>query len=45
LANISYRLKHELKFDPKALKFTDNPLANEMLTRKYRAPYVVSKIV
>jgi predicted dehydrogenase len=45
LANISYRLKHELKFDPKTLKFVDNAAANEMLTRKYRAPYVVSKNV
>jgi predicted dehydrogenase len=45
LANISYRLKHELKFDPKALKFVDNAAANEMLTRKYRAPYVVPKNV
>jgi predicted dehydrogenase len=45
LANISYRLKHELKFDPKALKFVDNPAANEMLTRKYRTPYVVPKNV
>ncbi len=45
LANISYRLKHELKFDPKALKFVDNAAVNEMLTRKYRAPYVVPKNV
>jgi predicted dehydrogenase len=45
LANISYRLKHELKFDPKALRFVDNAAANEMLTRKYRAPYVVPKEV
>jgi predicted dehydrogenase len=45
LANISYRLKHELKFDPKALRFVDNAAANEMLTRKYRSPYVVPKNV
>jgi hypothetical protein len=45
LANISYRLKHELKFDAKALKFTDSSAANEMLTRKYRTPYVVPKEV
>jgi predicted dehydrogenase len=45
LANISYRLKHELKFDPKALKFVDSAAANEMLTRKYRAPYVVPRSV
>jgi hypothetical protein len=45
LANISYRLKHELKFDPTAKRFLDNSEANEMLTRKYRAPYVVPKEV
>jgi hypothetical protein len=45
LANISYRLKHELKFDPTAKRFLDSAEANEMLTRKYRAPYVVPKEV
>ncbi len=45
LANISYRLKQELKFDPKSLKFVDSAAANEMITRKYRAPYVVPKNV
>ena len=45
LANISYRLKRELKFDPAAKRFVDNAAANEMLTRKYRAPYVISKDV
>jgi len=45
LANISYRLKRELKFDPKTLKFVDSKEANAMLTRDYRAPYVVPKNV
>ena len=48
LANISYRVKHELKFDSAALKFTGGAeanQANEMLTRKYRAPYVVPQNV
>jgi len=45
LANISYRLKHELKFEPGAKRFVDSAEANEMLTRKYRAPYVVPKEV
>lgn len=41
LANISYRLGKKLNFDPKALRFPDDPQANAMLTRQYRAPYVV----
>ena len=45
LANISYRLKHELKFDPSTKRFGGNSEANEMLTRKYRAPYVVPTTV
>jgi predicted dehydrogenase len=45
LANISYRLKHELKFDPKSLKFVGSAEANQLLTRKYRAPYVVPTAV
>jgi predicted dehydrogenase len=44
LANISYRLKRELKFDPATLKFPGNDEATKMLTRNYRAPYVVPKI-
>jgi hypothetical protein len=40
LANISYRLGRKLRFDPKQWEFTDAD-ANLMLTRAYRAPYVV----
>jgi Oxidoreductase family, C-terminal alpha/beta domain len=45
LSNISYRLKANLKFDPASLKFQGNDEANKMITRNYRAPYVVPKNV
>jgi predicted dehydrogenase len=41
LANISYRLGRTLNFDPKTLTCTGDPEANRMLTRNYRAPFVV----
>jgi len=41
LANISFRLRKELTFDPETLTFPGNPEANRMLTRQYRAPYVI----
>jgi hypothetical protein len=44
LANIAYRLKRTLSLDPKTGRFHNDAEANEMLTRKYRAPYVVPKI-
>jgi predicted dehydrogenase len=33
-----------LKMDPKTEKFIDNPAADKLLTREYRAPYVVKEI-
>lgn len=45
LANISYRLKRRLAFDPASGKFPTDNEANRMLTRDYRAPYVVSNKV
>ena len=45
LANISYRLKRALAFDPATAKFPKDEDANRMLTRSYRAPYVVSNKV
>jgi predicted dehydrogenase len=41
MANISYRTKRHLQFDPKAEKFVNDAEANKLLTRDYRAPYVV----
>jgi len=45
LANISYRLGRTLNWDAKTLTVVNDPEANKMLTRDYRAPYVVPKHV
>ena len=46
LANISYRLKRALAFNPSTAKFTGDDEANRMLTRpSYRAPYIVPEKV
>ncbi len=44
LANISYRLGRKLEFNPDTWRFKDAD-ANKMLTREYRAPYVVPDLV
>ncbi|HWQ54029.1 MAG TPA: Gfo/Idh/MocA family oxidoreductase [Bryobacteraceae bacterium] len=44
VANISYRLGRKLAMDPKTGRFADAD-ANRMLTRDYRAPYVVPERV
>jgi predicted dehydrogenase len=41
LGNISYRLGRSLEFDPKTMRFPHDDEANAMLTRQYRAPFVV----
>ena len=41
LGNISYRLGRQLDFDPVAERFIGNDDANNMLSRKYRSPYVL----
>jgi predicted dehydrogenase len=41
LANISYRLKRRLPFDRAKGVFPGDAEANALLTRKYRAPYIV----
>ncbi len=41
LGNIAYRLERVLTFNPKTEKFVDDPEADKMLTREYRAPFIV----
>lgn len=39
LANISYRLGRSLDFSPATMKFVNDPEADAMLTKDYRAPF------
>jgi len=41
LANIAYRLGRTVQFDPNAEQFVSDAQADAMLTRDYRAPFVV----
>ncbi|NLX23936.1 MAG: Gfo/Idh/MocA family oxidoreductase [Phycisphaerae bacterium] len=41
LANIAYRVGRTLSFDPQAERFVSDPEADALLTRDYRAPFVV----
>ena len=41
LGNISYRVGRKLQFDGAREKFVNDPEADKLLTRDYRAPYVV----
>ena len=45
LANISYRTRKKLDFDPRSERFPGNDEANALLRRNYRAPYVISEKV
>ncbi len=45
IANISYRLKRSLVFDPKTMTFPGEVEANKMLTRPPRPPYAVPEKV
>ncbi len=45
LANISYRLGRRLVFDPVTETFPGDAEANRLLTREYRAPYVLPEKV
>jgi len=41
LGNIAYRMGRDLRFNPVAMQFIGDAEANALLTRPYRAPYVV----
>jgi hypothetical protein len=45
LANISYRTGRKLRFDPARERFINDPEADQLLTRRYREPYVVPERV
>ncbi len=45
MANIAYRLGRRLQYDSDKKHFVGEKEANEMMTRKYRAPYVVPEKV
>ena len=45
LGNIAYRLGRSLEFDPATLSFPHDAEANRMMTREYRAPYVIAENV
>jgi len=45
IANISYRLGRRLKFDPVTMQFPGDAEATRLLTREYRAPYIVPERV
>ncbi len=45
LGKIAFRMGRELDFDPKKERFTSDADANAMLSRNYRAPFVVPEKV
>jgi hypothetical protein len=45
LGNIAYRVGRDLRFDSNRMQFTGDSEANKLLTRQYRAPYVVPEKV
>jgi hypothetical protein len=45
LGNIAFRMGRKLKFDPAAEKFVGDTEADALLTRHYRAPFVVPEQV
>jgi predicted dehydrogenase len=45
LGNIAYRVDREVRFDPARMDFPGDAEANRLLTREYRAPYIVPERV
>ena len=45
LAEIAYRTRGRLDFDPKTERFVDCDVANQLLTKEYRAPYGLPDIL
>ena len=45
LANMSYRLGRTIHFDPDTMTVKDDAEATRMMTRNYRAPYIVPEKV
>ncbi|MCU1261209.1 MAG: oxidoreductase domain protein, partial [Bryobacterales bacterium] len=45
MGNASYRVGRKLNFDSTTHKFVNDKEADQYLTRKYRAPYVVPEKV
>ena len=44
LANISYKLQRDVRFDPETETFGEDRAANALLTKQYRAPYVLPAV-
>jgi len=45
LGNIAYRMQRKLRFDPQRERFIGDAEADQLLSREYRKPYVVSENV
>lgn len=45
LGNISYRVGRSLEFDPETMRFINDDEANGLLSREYRAPFVLPDVV
>ena len=41
IGNIGYRLRRPLEWDPEKEEFKNDPEANKLLTKDYRAPYIL----
>ncbi len=45
LGNIAYRVGHEVQFDTAQEKFVNDPEADRLLRREFRAPYVIGDTI